>query len=243
MYKKIVVLIVWLSLMFPVFGFANSDTLIVGTNAEFPPFTSIEKGQIIGFDIDIAKEVCKRLGKVAVFKDMPFDALIPETILGHIDFVAAGISITEERAKRVLFTKPYLNGDPLVILTNEALKNVITLEDLSGKTVVVNEGFTADIFLSPIKGIKLVRLPTTADAFLALTNKRVDAFVTAKSTFDTFKKNRSHPFYASPIEGTAETCALMVPKSKPELLKAIQKALDDMEADGTLLKIKENWGL
>lgn len=221
---------------------AASDTLIVGTNAEFPPFTYIENNTIVGFDIDIAKEVALHLGKNIQLKDMPFDALIPSIILGNVDFVAAGMSYTDERAKRVLFTKPYLTEDPLIILTT---KNQDThLDDLKGKTVVVIEGFTADLFMSSKDGINLIRLPTQADGFLALKSGRADAFVTARSTVNAFfDKQNASQFHTTIIEGTGETCALVVPKSKAALLVEIQNALDVMERDGTLTKLKTKWKL
>ena len=221
---------------------ALAPALIVGTNAEFPPFCYIENKTIVGFDIDIAKEVAQRLGKKIQFKDMPFDALIPEIILGHVDFVAAGMSYTEERAKRVSFTKPYITEDPLVILTNSNKK--MTLDDLQGKTVIVIEGFTADLFMSSKNGINLIRLPTQADGFMAIKSNRADAFVTAKSTVDAFFDIQdSSAFHTSLLEGTGETCALVVPKNKSEILTEVQNALDDMETDGTLTKLKAKWKL
>lgn len=219
-----------------------AEVLIVGTNAEFPPYTSIEKGEIVGFDIDIAKEVVKRLGKEIKLKDMPFDALIPELAMGRVDFVAAGMSATPERAKRVLFTKPYVTEDPLVILTRS--KNSLNLEALKGKNVVVIEGFTADLFMSRQEGVNLTRLPTQADGFLALKSGRADAFITAQSTLQTFLKTQDpSQFQVSLIEGTGDTCVLVIPKSKPELLIAIQGALDAMEKDGTLDQLKTKWKL
>lgn len=240
MFKKL------LALLFIVFSCsllqASSDSLTVGTNAEFPPFSYIEKGEIVGFDIDIAKEVAQRLGKTIQFKDMPFDALIPEVTLGDVDFVAAGMSYTEERAKRVSFTKTYLTEDPLVILTTK--EEVGNLEDLKGKNVVVVEGFTADLFVSSKEGIDLVRLPTQTDGFMAIKNGRADAFVTAKSTVEAFfEKQDASQFHITVIEGTGETCALMVPKSKPEMLSEVQKALDEMETDGMLAQLKSKWKL
>lgn len=218
-----------------------AEPLIVGTNAEFPPFTYIENKEIIGFDIDIAKEVAKRLGREIEFKDMPFDALIPDITMGYVDFVAAGMSYTEERAKRVLFTKSYLSEDPFVIFTKN---KKLTLDDLEGKSVVVIEGFTADLFISSKKGINVIRLPTQADGFMAIKSGRADAFVTAKSTADAFMATQdASQFHVTLIDGSAETCALVVPKSKPELLEDIQKALDSMEKDGTLAKLKIKWKL
>lgn len=239
--KMLITLLTTLSLLLT--SFTKNDTLLVGTNAEFPPFTTIENGQIVGFDIDVAKEVAARLGKKIEFKDMPFEALIPDAVLGYVDFVAAGMTYTEERAKRIAFTKPYLTGDPLVILTATKTDSPVVLDDLVGKTVAVNEGFTADTLLSSKEGITLVRLPATTDAFMALKTNRVFAFVTAKSTYDSFLKVQPNQFYSHEIAGTSETCALVVPRTKPDLLVAIQGALDRMEQDGTISALKAKWGL
>ena len=185
MYKKSILLAF---LLITCLSHIVANPLIVGTNAEFPPFSFIENKTIIGFDIDVAKEVAKRLDQPIEWKDMPFDALIPDTILGRVDFVAAGMSYTEERAKRVLFTKPYLTEDPLVILS--ASEQPLGLDDLNNKTVVVIEGFTADLLMSSKNGFNLIRLPAQADGFMAIKSGRADAFVTAKSTVDLFLKGK-----------------------------------------------------
>ena len=215
--------------------------LIVGTNAEFAPFTFIEKGHIVGFDIDVATNVCKRLGKEMKIKDMPFDALISEVTLGNEHFVAAGMSITEERAKRVLFTKPYIQDEPLVIVTKEA---VSSLEELKGKTVVVNEGFTADLYMSHKPGYTLIRLPAISDGFLALQSGRADAFITAKNTVGQFleRQNEAHLCICQ-LPDTNESCALLISKKYPELLPQIQGALDAMIEDGTMAHLKTKWKL
>lgn len=221
---------------------AAESTVVVGTNAEFPPFTYLENNAIVGFDIDIANEVVKRLGKKIEFKNMPFDALIPDIMLDRVDFVAAGMTYTEERAKRVLFTKPYLTDDPLVILTTQ--KDLLSLEALKNKTVVVIEGFTADLFMSSQKEVNLVRLSTQADGFMAVKSGRADAFVTAQSTVDSFfEVQDASPYFSSVIEGTGETVALIVPKNKAKLLNEIQTILDAMELDGTMAQLKNKWKL
>lgn len=222
-------------------GLLKADTLIVGTNAEFPPFTFIENKEIVGFDIDVALAVGSKLGKTIQIKDMPFDALIAETVMGKVDFVAAGMSATEERAKRVAFTRSYLPPNPLVILS---AKEPLTLEQLKGKKIVVIEGFTADTFMSTQKGVNLLSLPTQADGFLALQAGRADAFVTAENTVGLFlEKQSTKKFYTIVIEGTGETCALMLPKNKPQLLAEIQKALDELEQEGVLAQLKVKWKL
>lgn len=239
MYKKIVFLVACLS---SCLLHASSGTLVVGTNAEFPPFTYIEEDVIVGFDIDVAKEVAKRLDKGIQFKDMPFDALISELALGHVDFVAAGMSYTEERAKRVAFTKSYLPENPLVIFTTD--KHNLTLDDLAKKNVIVIEGYVADFFISSQPGINPVRLPTQADGFMAIKSGRADAFVTAKSTVDAFLSTQNAAqFHTTTIQGTSESCALVVRKNNPKMLAEIQAALDAMEADGTMAEIRAKWKL
>lgn len=224
----------------------DPNVLIVGTNAEFPPFTFRQNGEIVGFDIDVAKEVAKRLNKQVTFKDMPFEALIPDLTFGNIDFIAAGMTATEERAKRVAFSQCYLKDDPLVIVTlnQEGAAGKITLNDLKEKIVVVNEGYTADIYLSDKSDLTLTRLSAPADAFIALKNGRADAFVTAQTTVDSFLQEQDgSQFRQDVIEGVSETCALVIAKTNTEMLQNINRVLSDMEKDGTMGQLKNKWKL
>lgn len=222
-------------------GLAATEPLIVGTNAEYAPFTFIEDGQIVGFDIDVANHVAERLNRKIQIVDMPFDALIPALQLGSVQLLAAGMCYTEERAKRVLFTHPYLSGDPLVILSKS---KELSLDELKGKTVAVNEGYTADLYLSKNEDINLIRLAAPGDGFLALKSGRVDAFVTAKNTLAAFlAMQASDGFYTKEIEGTMEDCSLVISKKYPALLTEVQDALDAMEKDGSMHKIKTKWKL
>jgi polar amino acid transport system substrate-binding protein len=221
---------------------ADQKTFVVGTNAEFPPFSYKEGEKIVGFDIDIAKEVCARLGNKVEFKDMPFEALIPELILGRVDFLAAGMSATEERAQKVLFTQSYLQGDPLACVT--LINSSCPFSALKGKTILVNEGYTADMFLSGQQGYQILRLPAPAEAFIALKMGKAQGFITAKSTVDAFLENQPGvDFHIEAIEGTEESCSLVFAKTKEDLLQEIQAVLDAMQKDGTVAKYKAKWKL
>jgi arginine/lysine/histidine transporter system substrate-binding protein len=173
--------ILWYRVEKPITSTAQLDTVIVGINSEFPPFALKEGDTFTGFDIDVIAEVFKRLNKKIIYKDMPFDALIPEVQLGNIHVIAAGITPTQERAQRALFTRPHLAaGNPLIIITSKS-KQLANLENLIGKTVVVNEGYVADSFMSEQPGVNLIRLSSNAvsDGMLTLESGRADAFVTA----------------------------------------------------------------
>jgi arginine/lysine/histidine transporter system substrate-binding protein len=232
---------------------AESNTVIVGINSEFPPFSFKEDDTFVGFDIDVIEEVFKRLKKQIVFKDMPFDALIPEIQIGNIHVIAAGMTPTEERAERVPFTYPHLKGNPLVIIspkhstsTTEQPEPLTTVADLDGKTVVVNEGYFADSFISEQPGVNLLRLSSAlvGDGMLALQSGRADAFVTATYSIKPyFEKYDRNEFNVTPIAGTEETSAFAVSKHYPDLRRAIQVTLNEMEQDGTLAQLKTKWDL
>lgn len=221
------------------------DTIIVGTNAEFQPFSFKENDTITGFDIDVITQALTRLNKKMVLKDMPFDALIPEIQLGNIHVIAAGITPTPERAQRTLFTKPHLTGNPLVIISPQ--NNPLTsLDDLKGKIVVVNEGYVADSYMSEQPAVTLVRLSSAAvsDGMLALESGRADAFVTALHPMKPyFNKYDVNNFSVTPIASTEESSAFAVSKHYPELRDYIQVTLDRMQDDGTLDALKRKWNL
>lgn len=221
----------------------NNDILIVGTNAEYPPYAFIEHDTIVGFDIDIIKEVAKRLNKKIDLQDMPFDALLPAAQVGSIEVIAAGISPTPERAKKLLFTEPYLKSDPLLIISKQS-KPLRSIEDLTGKDVVVNEGFRADSYISSLKGPIVTRLATVTEAFMALEAGRADAFVSAKSAVQPyFKQHSNHTFTIAELQNVTDEYALAVSPKNKELLPKIQKVLDEMQHDGTLQRLKEKWNL
>ncbi len=217
------------------------NVLIVGTNTEYAPFSFIEDNSPTGFDIDLIHEIAKRMNKTIELKDMPFDALIPALQIGSVQVIASGITPTAERAQRVLFTKPYLVGDPLLIVS--LAENPLTsIEQLTNKQVAVNEGFTADYYMSKIKGPELIRFASAMESFMALDSNRVDALVAAQNNVKPFLEHYgAKKFKVSVISGTSDEYALAISKKYPELLEPIQNALDEMEKDGTLETLKKKW--
>jgi ABC-type amino acid transport substrate-binding protein len=225
----------------------NTDMscIIVGTNTDYPPFSFKDHdGEIVGFDIDIVKEVGKRLNRKIVLQDMSFTMLLPKLQSGSLQIVAAGASPSEERASQVFFTKPYLMNDPLIIITRVDHAPLKTVADLTGQVVIVNDGFTADLYLSEFKGPIIKRLPTVADAFLTLISQRADAFVSARTSVEPFfeQADRSK-FTMSELPDITDSYALIVSRKFPELLARVQQALDAMEQDGTIATIKQKWNL
>ena len=222
-----------------------SDVLIVGTSADFPPFSFRgSDDSITGFDIDIVKEVAQRLGMKVDIQDKPFTTLLPQIELGQIHVIAAGMTPTEERAKRVTFTKPYLSSNPLLVVTRSQEVKPTSLEDLKGKTILVNTGYTADLYLSSLPALTLQRLPKVVDALTALEQGRADAFVTASNTLLTYVKEGDTRFNFLPLKETDESSALALSKElTPAFFKRVQETLDAMDSDGTLATLKKKWNL
>lgn len=217
------------------------EVILVGTSADFKPFSFKDiNGTITGFDIDLTQEIVNRLGKTMEIQDMAFDLLIPQLQMGNIYLIAAGMTPTKERSERVIFTAPYLTGDPLWIVTLKS-NTVSGIKDLEHKNVIVNQGYTADIYLSKIPTINLQRLPSIADALLALNSGRAFAFVTAANSVRELLEQYPDKYTISPIEDTDESSALAIAPDYPDLAFAIKSTLQNMENDGSLRMLKEKW--
>lgn len=221
----------------------SKNTLIVGTNSEFPPFSFKEKDTLIGFDIDVLEAIGQRLNKKIVFKDMPFDALIPAIQLGDIHMIAAGISPTPERSQKVFFTEPIFKGSPLVIVVSKNNHSINNILDLVGKTVVVNEGYFADMYISKIAGINVYRLSTAliSEGLMALQSGRADAFVAALTSVKPFLIKNQDAITLHPIADTNESDNLAVSKHYPQIFEEVQAVISMMKQEGSLKTIKQKW--
>ena len=221
----------------------DTNELIVGTNPHFPPFEYIKDGEVVGFDIELIKEIAQRIGKKLILKDTAFDTLLLEAQAGRIHMIAAAMTPTPERAKQVIFTKLYLAQDPLEVITLAGQPQPKTLNDLKGKEVVVNDGFTAESFMAKQPGVILKRLQFPAEAFLAVLSSRAYAYVSARNAVQPFFDQHGSEKFNRLTLPVFDSCAFAISKKHPELLEPIQKALDELENNGFLEKLKKKWHL
>ncbi len=220
------------------------DILLVGTSDDYPPYTFNKNGEIVGFDIDLAREIAKRLGKTMRLKNMSFDILLLELQRGRLHVIAAGLSPTQERAVRVFFTTPHLQADPFLAVTRIDGPSITCVAELAKQHIVVNEGYTADFYLSARKDMTLDRVETVAQAILALSNHKADVFVVSKSAIQPFLKTRfQENFKTDTLQDLTENYALAVSKQYPELYKKIETVLEEIKEDGTLETLKRTWEL
>lgn len=209
----------------------TQDVVVVGTNAEFEPFEFREDGNIIGFDIEIAQEIARKLGKTLKIEDMAFDTLVMALGSDKVDFVIAGMTATEERATQVDFSDSYFTSKQGIIVRADDT-SIQNGEDLIGKRVGVQLGTTGDLFASDLEDIEVVQFQAGTQAVADLKNGKIDAVVIDMEPAKRMTIGRDElklldtPF----IE---EEYAIAVQKGNNELLTVINNTLTDMKNDGT----------
>ncbi|MGL4738286.1 MAG: basic amino acid ABC transporter substrate-binding protein [Cellulosilyticaceae bacterium] len=217
----------------------GKDEIVMGTNAAFPPFESIEGGEVVGFDVEIAKLVANKLGKELVIEDMEFGTLLAAVNTGKVDFVAAGMTATEERAKQVDFSDKYFNSKQ-VIIVNDGDTAITGPDDLVGKKVGVQLGTTGDLFASGTEGVDVIRFDKAALAVMDLKNNKLSAVIVDE---EPAKKIAANQTGVTLLEAPfiEEEYAIAVKKGNEDLLKEINQVLADMKADGTYDKLYEQY--
>lgn len=216
----------------------------IAVNPTFPPFTYIQEGKIAGFDIDLMNAIAQETNAEIQWESLPFDALLPGLQTGITHMAVGGITPTPERKQKVLFSKSYHEGDPLVIVALASNSCHKTIDDLKGKVVVVNEGFNADFYMSAFPEITLLRLETPEESFLALKAGRADAFVAAHDSIMPFlHKYGIENYCINAIPDTNDSAAICISKQHSSLLYEIDAALDKLAQSGVIEQLKQKWKL
>lgn len=220
--------------------------IVIGLDDSFPPMGfRDEKNNIVGFDIDMAKEAAKKLGMEVEFKPIDWSSKEAELNGKRIDALWNGMNITEERKKNVLFSEPYMESKQLIfVMAGSPIKSAA---DLAGKVVGVQqtsigeEVVVKDVKLkSSLKDFKLY--PDCIAAFMDLKTGRVDAVVTDEILGRYYMSKETGKYVAieQPI-GEVGTYGIGFRKDDQELRDKVQKVLDEMKKDGTSANISKQW--
>ncbi|MBR4282257.1 MAG: basic amino acid ABC transporter substrate-binding protein [Clostridia bacterium] len=237
--KKILALILavlFIMTTFAACGSTEEDTLTMGTNAAFPPYEfTDDAGNVVGIDAEIAQAVADKLGKKLVIKDMDFDSLLTAVQGGSCDIVFAGMTVTDERKQAVNFTQTYATGVQVIIVKDGS--EIKTADDLEGKMIGVQKGTTGDIYCTDDYGQEHVKqFDNGALAIEALKNGQVDCVVIDNEPAKNFVKANAG-LKILDTEYVSEDYAAAIAKENTELLNAVNKAMDELKADGTIDKI------
>lgn len=225
------------------------ETLIIGLDDTFAPMGfRNEKGEIVGFDIDLANAVGEKLGIKFEFKPINWDAKILDLNSGNIDLIWNGLTITPDRAEETEMSKPYYYSSQSITVLKDA--PVKSIEDLYGKVVGVqsqSSGEEAIIKAGDDKKFKELKTYAQYDqAFLDLENGRIDAII-VDETFAKYiaktKENQTgkqlYDIYDSNY-GTEEA-GIAAKKGRKFLIEQIENALDELRSEGVYDEISNKW--
>lgn len=213
---------------------AAGGTLVMGTNAQFPPYEFYQDNKIVGIDAEIAQAIADKLGMKLEIEDMAFDAIVPSVVSGKIDFGAAGMTVTDERKQAVDFTDTYATSTQVIIVADGS--SIKGKDDLDGKLVGVQLGTTGDMLAGDIKGAEVERYKKGVEAVESLKLGKIDAVIIDQATAKAFvKNNEGIQILAEALSD--EQYALALKKGNTELLDKINGALKELKADGTLDQI------
>ncbi|MFK8033483.1 MAG: ABC transporter substrate-binding protein [Hyphomicrobiales bacterium] len=158
---------------------SHTMKLKIGTEGAYPPFNNLTAdGQLVGFDIEIAKALCEEMKADCEFVTQDWDGIIPALIAGNFDAIIASMSITEERKQKVDFTEKYYNTPPAIAVSKDSKIAGVSANDLAGKAIGAQSSTTHSNYAEAKFKDSDVRLYPTADEYkLDLENGRVDAVI------------------------------------------------------------------
>lgn len=222
--------------------------IVVGLDDNFPPMGfKDEKNEIVGFDIDLAKEASKRLGCDVEFKAIDWNSKEAELKSGRVDVLWNGLDITEKRKENMLFSDPYMDNRQIVFVAKGKEIKIASEADLAGKVVGTQSGGTSEEYFEGKKDLKasmkeVKYYPDFINAFMDLENGRIDAVV-GDEIIGRYYISK-HPDKIAAVDtviGEVSQFGFAFRKENQELRDKVQKVFDEMKADGTVAKISEKW--
>jgi polar amino acid transport system substrate-binding protein len=212
-----------------------------GVDDAYPPMEyRDEKNALVGFDIDFGNAIAKKLGIKSEWVPTVWDGILPSLSAKKFDAILSSLSITDKRKLEIGFSEPYIMGGPIII-TKKDNTSIKTADDLKGKIVAVQLGSTGDNAVSEISGTKEVKkYDKIPQALLDLTSGRVEAVV-ADDQVGRYYVGLDASKYLVAGKLNDEPFGIGFRKEDKDLTDVVQKAIDDLKADGTLSKISLKW--
>lgn len=226
----------------------DKEELVLGFDDTFVPMGfKDESGKVVGFDIDLAQAVAKKLNKKVKFQPINWSMKETELKNGNIDLIWNGYSISDERKEKVEFSKPYLNNKQVIVTLADS--KISGKSDLAGKKVgAQNESTAVDAvekdanLLKSFDGGKLVTFKDNNQALMDLEAKRLDAIVVDEILARYYMKARGQEKYKILAEDFgSEQYGVGIRKGDTKFVEAFNKALDEVIADKTAAEISKKW--
>lgn len=226
-------------------------TLVVGTEAAYVPYEFFKEGKIVGYDPDIADAMAPKIGVKAQFIDTAWSGIIPALYARKFDCIMSAMTMTKERAEKVLFSMPYADASNVILLRADE-DRIKTADDLSGKILGVQLGSAAAGIIKVFESkLTAAGKPGYADvkqyehypeAYQDLLNKRTDAVVNSRSTMMVLMRDAPGKFKM--ISGVSDITAyfgMAFRKEDTALRDFVNTQLAAMKQDGSLAKLQQKW--
>ena len=225
----------------------DKGKIVVGLDDNFPPMGfKDENNEITGFDVDLAKEATKRLGREVEFKAIDWSSKEAELKSGRVDVLWNGLDITDKRKEVMLFSDPYMDNRQ-IIFVKKGKTGITDEQSLAGKAVGTQSASTAEeymdnneFFKTKVKDVK--KYSDFVSAFMDLENGRIDAVVGDEIVGRYYMSK--HPDEIEAIDtavGPVSQFGIAFAKDNTKLRDDVQKVINEMKADGTIAKISEKW--
>lgn len=219
----------------------DAGVLKIGLDDSYPPMEfRDEKNELAGFDIDMGKELAKKLGVKYEPVTTDFNGIVLALKSGKFDAIIAAMSITDERKKEIDFVGPYIDGGQIIVVKNGS--PIQGKADLKGKTLAAQLGSTGEQAANKIEGTKEVKkYDKVTEAFHDLSIGRADALIVDGQVGGYYTKKEAGTYKILTEKLTKEPEGIGVKKENKELKDALDKALDELKKDGTLSKLSMKW--
>jgi cystine transport system substrate-binding protein len=219
----------------------QAGVLRIGTEGTYAPFTYHDStGALVGFDVEIGREIAERLGVEAEFVEGPWDGLIAGIDANRYDVVINQVGITEERQAKYDFSEPYIASKAALVVRGDN-EDVKSFADLAGKRAA--QTLTSNYAdLAREHGAEIVATEGFDQSIALVLQGRADATINDSLSFFDFKKQQpGADVKIVATEADADFSGVLLAKGKPELLEAINAALKSIKEDGTYAEISEKY--
>lgn len=221
------------------------DKIIIGMDDNFPPMGfRDDQGQLVGFDIDVAKEASKRLGIPVEFQSIDWDSKEAALKSGQVDVLWNGLTITPERQKVIAFSKPYMKNDQLLVVRSDS--PIHDKQDFSGKCIGTQEGSSSidalnrhKDFQRSLKGVK--KYGDYVNAFMDLEVGRIDGVLVDSVVGRYYMEKKPGKFKVVDKSLGEETFGIGMRKEDKPLQDKMNKVMAELSRDGTLSALSKKW--
>jgi polar amino acid transport system substrate-binding protein len=214
-----------------------------------PPYNYIDNGELAGFEIDLGHELCTRMKITCTFVAQDWDSMIPGLIDHQYDAIVAAMEISDERREKIAFSKPYVRMPASFIVNAKSDLHDISPTGLAGKTIGVENGSPEQAFAEDVyKKSEIKRYGSLEEAILDLAEERIDTAIGDKDAVVDFLKNRREGKCCRLLADAPRDPAYFgdgigigLRKDDTVLRVALDKAIDEVMADGTFAKIRAKY--